>query len=97
MLRCGQLLENTWEVIGLIGTGTFSELYVAANIFTEEYVAVKVQNKDYKGSILKVAYLLAKDNSNKLSRKAQCCKLWPLLLTLLNAYITAHNPSITLS
>lgn len=54
MLRSGQLLGDTWEVIGLIGRGTFSELYVGASIFTDEYVAIKVQNKDYSGSILKV-------------------------------------------
>ena len=59
MLRSGQLLGGSWEVIGLIGKGTFSELYVGTNIFTDEEVAIKVQNKEYSGSILKVLHALA--------------------------------------
>lgn len=47
------ILDSTWEVKRKVGRGTFCEFFVAKNIHTNEVVAIKTQNTNIEGPVLK--------------------------------------------
>ena len=44
------ILSNKYELIDDIGTGSFGQVYLALNKNTKSYVAIKIEDKEARGS-----------------------------------------------
>ena len=76
--KVNEILNDSWEIKKRVGKGTFCELFVARNIDDGSFVAVKVQNEEIEGPILKVffhyTFILLRENKVSIAVRRRCFK-----------------------